>query len=179
MVFTDGSSPAITLEGDYRPTHTLYLDANQFSASSGSVALATVGNCRGFGFDKDSRETISTTFRVPDDIDLTANVSAYIEWSSGNTTAAKDARWDIITVPVAAGESMAGSGNTDSITDRDSTTANALNQTDVVTIAASTEWASTDIVGVEIARAVANASDNVAADIVLYGLRLDYTANKL
>ncbi len=173
------SSGALTFSGTARPTKTLWFDANDFSVVAGSAAMGTVGagSARGYAFDAAADEAVTLNFRVPDNWVAGSDVTAYIYWCAN--AVAGDCVWDLITVPLAESEAMAGAGNTDSVTDTTDGTANDLNITAAVTISASTEWAAGDLVVLKVNRNADDAADTLAADAVLLGVRIDYTAGSV
>lgn len=154
------ASGALTFAGNARPTFEVFIPAGDFLANAGSPANALIGsaNAQGWAMDGTSDESISAMFKVPDGF-AAVNATCYIGWSSANT-GGSDVVWDVVTVPTAVGEDSGLAGNTDSVTDTDSTTADDLNEASV-TVAASTEWAADDIVYVTINRDANNAADTL------------------
>lgn len=172
---------ALTFLGSARRSKKVWFAPDTFVAHTGTPVSTQVGagSAFGFAFDAAADESITTTFMVPDNWTAASDVTAKIFWAA-NDTNQTDVIWDIITVPLAEDEAAAGAGNTDSVTDTEvSATANDLNITAAVTIAASTEWAAGDMVILRINRDADNVGDTLAADAIFLGLELTYTADRI
>lgn len=158
-----------------KKTGRVFINYNQFNIIAGSVAIAAVGGtlAGAYAFDASSVESVTTLWECPKDADVTKPMKMYVVWSSPGVTAV-DAVWDIDYAAVAAGEDMGVALTAGTVTDTDSTTADAQMISDAVTVAANTFAAVGEKMIIAVSRDADATGDTVAGDASFYGLLITY-----
>lgn len=158
-----------------KKTGRAFIPYNDFNIIAGSVAIAAVGGtlCGAYAFDASAVESVSSIWECPQDADVTKTMKAYVLWSSPGVTAV-DVVWDIDYAAVTAGEDMGVALTAGTVTDTDSTTADALMVSDAVTIAANTFAYVGEKLIVAVSRDADATGDTVAGDASFYGLLITY-----
>jgi len=150
----------------------IWIPANQLSLqTSGTAATAgQVDDCYCLLFDASSTEDCNYSLVLPDWPAETLKVKAYLYWSSSNTSSDKAAVWDIDYGAFAEGEDIDMSSPTNvTVTDTDSTTANALNVTPALTMTASPG----DLLVMHIYRDADETADTLTVDAALRGILIE------
>ena len=170
----------VSFAGTARPTKYLFFPAREFQPEGANPSVMTVAtHAIGWGLDPASDEAITTSFRIPDNWATGTDATAKIYWAA-NDALSTVVRFDVITVPLAEDELTSGAGNTDTLDDTEvSATAYDLNVTGAITIAASTEWAAGDLIFLSINRDANHANDTLAADCIVLGIEIAYTASQI
>jgi len=158
-----------------KKTGRAFIPYSTFSIAAGTPAVAAVGGtlCCAYKFDKASVEAVATMWECPADADVTKPMKAYVLWSSEGVTAV-DAVWDIDYAPRTTGEDMGVALTAGTVTDTDSTTADALMVSDAVTIAANTFAAVGEQLILAVSRDADATGDTVDFDAAFYGLLITY-----
>ncbi len=156
-------------------TGQVWIPASQFN-DVGNAELGLIGSSKPTGmlFQQTTAEEIDTSLLFPKDIDVSKAVSAYVYWSSADENGT-DVVWDIDVRAVAAGDDIGVAVTNATTTDTDSTTADDLNISDAISIAADTMAANSELLFINVRREAADAGDDLDADAAFYGIRLDYT----
>jgi hypothetical protein len=172
----------ISFAGSACPTKTLWIPAQSFSLHTGAAALGLLAGTMGSGWAMDAAadEAITTSFRVPDNWKAASDATIYLYWAANDATGGKKCYWEFTSVPLAEDELTTGAGNVDTMNDTEvSSTAWDLNVSAGTTITASTEWAAGDYVFLKVMRDADHASDDLAVDAYVIGVRIDYTASQI
>lgn len=171
----------LTFAGTARNTKTLWISAAEFDAHTGTPPMTNVGMGRGWGFDPDADEAISTQFRVPWDMDVSADCTITLHYCVNDANAAHKSYWEFTTVPLAENELATGAGpGADTMNDTlVSATANDYNISGATTIGSASEWTAGDLVLLKVLRDADNGSDDVDADVIVFGVSIAYTSDKV
>lgn len=171
------STGALTFVGTARPTKSEFIPASSFLTHAGSPSAGTqvgAGIVRGWAMDAAADEAVVAQWIIPDNVVAGSTGSAYIYWASG--TGASDVVWDCTTLVAAESDALAGAGTTNSVTDTGDAVANDLNITAAMTTAALTAGR---MLAIQINRDANNVADTLAADAVILGVRIDYSAGSV
>jgi hypothetical protein len=144
----------------------------------GNSELAAVGSTTtvGMALDKTTDEHISYNLVLPKIVDVTKAMAVYVYYSSVNTTASKAGVFGLSMKATADGEDIGATHTLATVVaDTDSTTADGLGITDGLAIAANFLASTEELLTLSLYRDANHASDNVDADIEVYGVRIDYT----
>ncbi len=155
----------------------MWIPVPEFNDIGNAQLSAVIGSGKAVGmlFDKDTDEHIDTTLLVPENMDVTKAASIYVYWSSGNTTASKECTWNIDYAAREVGQDVGVAvTNITAGVDTDSTSANYLNISPVLSLPADTFASTDELFFLSLFRDV-DESDDLAVDAVLYGIRMDYT----
>ena len=132
----------------------------------------------GLKFDKDTDEHFSINLKPPKDLDVTAAVTFKIYWSSANTTASKVAAFGLSAKASADGEDIGGTHTLSTVVlDTDDVDQDGLNITDALSVAANFMASTDELLSLSFYRDADHASDNVAVDVVIYGVLMEYKTN--
>ena len=156
-------------------TGRLFVPYFSFS-DQGNGALGLVGSSvfGGYALNATTDEAVETVVLFPKDVDVTKAISIYVYWSSADT-AGNDAIFDVDYLPIAAGDDIGAAVSNSTVTDTDSTTADALNVSGAISIAADTLAANTELLFLSLRRD-AGTGDDLDADAIFHGIRIDYTS---
>jgi len=122
--------------------------------------------------DSGAKDGVRGAFQVPQNYVGTAKLNVY--WNSSNTTAARDAVFDLSYLARSAGEDMgaAATDTTDTVTSLDSTTAFALNKATMTLTAG--DFTAGDIVTFELFRDGVEAADDLALALMVFVVTFEY-----
>jgi len=154
----------------------IYIPFTQFS-DIGNATAGAVGSSKptGLAFDKTTAEEADTHIVLPDNVDVSKAMTIKVYWSSADT-AGGDAIWDIDYIARASGEDIGATVTNLTTTDTDSTTADALNISDALTIPASTLASTDELLYLNLRREAAASGDTLDADATFYGISIAYTS---
>ena len=170
-------TPTGTSQGDLvtlldRATGSLWIPAGHFNLQSTSTEVLVGGTIpTAISYDTSSDENACANIYIPDDVDTTKAMSAYIYYSSVETSGT--ICFDIDYVSIATGEDV-GVAVTDVAGTETTTngTADVLEVTGAYSIVADA-CSNGDILFLNVRRDVSE--DDAAGDADMYGVRIDYT----
>jgi len=157
-----------------------YYPISSFS-DIGGATLGAVGSSTptGLDFNETTDEAADINIMFPKNIDVTKAISVYVRWSSAGT-AATDVVWDIDYIARALGEDVGVAVSNVSVTDTDSTTADALMESPVITIPADTLAGNTESLFLSLRRdADTTGGDTLASDATVFGIRVGWEITPL
>ncbi len=153
----------------------LYVPIAEFDDIGSAEISAVIGSglATGYLFDQTTDEAMSVNLMMPANTDVSKAISVYVYWSAGVTSG--NVSWNLDYIARAVGEDIGESAATDVAAGVDTTagTANYLSVSPVLTVAANALASTDEILSLSIRRDAGD--DTVAADAVLYGIRVDYT----
>ena len=158
-------------------TGEVFIPFSDFLVHSGTPAFAAVGAGGGYAMDAAGTESLMAAIRLPNGmpaIDYSKTVSMYIQWSAAATSG--DVVWDLSIKPTAIGEDVGGAQTAGNVTDTTSGTADYLDETEVITIAASA-LENSDLLFLLASRLGGDGSDTMTGDASFHGVRISYTTN--
>jgi len=146
----------------------------------GNAALTAVGTTTtvAVAFDKATDEHVGINLVLPKIADVSRAMALYVYYSSVNTTGSKAGVFGLSMKATAAGEDIGATHTLATVVaDTDSTTADDLGITSALAIAAGFMASTEELLSLSLYRDANHASDNVDADIEIYGARLDFYRN--
>lgn len=153
----------------------LWVPIAEFDDIGDAEISAVIGSglATGYLFDQTTDEAMSVNLMMPANTDVSKAMSVYAYWSAGVTSG--NVSWNLDYIARAVGEDVGESAATDVAAGVDTTagTANYLSVSPVMAVAANALASTDEILSLSIRRDAGD--DTVAADAVLYGIRVDYT----
>ena len=160
-------------------TGRIWLPIDMFS-DVGNASLSAVDSSTTVGMDfiTSADEHVSINLVLPKDVDVSKAMAAYVYYSSANTTASKTFQAGLSMKATADTEDIGGTHTLAVCTaDVDSETADGLGITGAIAIAADFLASTEELLTLSLYRDVTG--DNVAVDVTMYGLRIDYVPKPL
>ena len=170
----------LTMAGTARVKKEIQVTAEDFRKGASSPTAAIIGNYAVLQFaGVATTQSVNTTFHLPDDMDLSEDLTVHVHWAPSNANAG-NVKWQITWDATASenGELISDAGATITVIDATQTTQDELLETADMTIPAAS-LAAEDTIGITLFRDPTDGDDTYGSAASFVLVEFGYIANKL